>query len=128
MRSDMGRLIIERPRNGHRGRYRMIGSRNWDHNSAKNPIEEALRREPMGRNGTKDFTDHLSPLFRFLDKQVGRPWDRVWSEISRWCRRRAAARALAFGRRSLSVDRWTRSTQCTGLLVPGTLRAPHHRR
>jgi hypothetical protein len=29
----------------------------------------------------KDFGENLSPLFRFLDKQVGRPWDKVYSEL-----------------------------------------------
>ncbi|MGK7925885.1 MAG: hypothetical protein AB4290_11665, partial [Spirulina sp.] len=27
------------------------------------------------------FTDHLSPLYRWLRSQVGQPWDRVYSEL-----------------------------------------------
>lgn len=30
---------------------------------------------------TKAFSDRLSPLIRFLEKNVGRNWDDVWSEI-----------------------------------------------
>lgn len=83
MRSDMGRLIIERPRYGHRDRYRLIGTRgNWDQKQQRSPLDEAPKREPLGRGGTKYFSDRLRPLFRFLDKQVGRLWDDVWSEIS----------------------------------------------
>jgi hypothetical protein len=29
----------------------------------------------------KDFGENLSPLFRYLEKQVGRPWDKVYSTI-----------------------------------------------
>jgi hypothetical protein len=39
-------------------------------------------RHPMsiGR-GSKVLGENLAPLYRFLDKQVGRPWDKVYSEI-----------------------------------------------
>jgi hypothetical protein len=30
---------------------------------------------------TKFLNEHLGPLRRYLDKQVGRPWDKVFSEI-----------------------------------------------
>lgn len=83
MRSDMGRLIIERPRYGHRDRYRLIGTRGtWDQMQTRFPLDEAPKREAIGRGGTKYFSDRLQPLFRFLDGQVGRLWDEVWSEIS----------------------------------------------
>ena len=29
----------------------------------------------------KEFSDHISPLKRWLNKQVGRPWNSIWSEI-----------------------------------------------
>lgn len=32
-------------------------------------------------HGTKSFNEHLGPLRRFLDANVGRPWDKVYSEI-----------------------------------------------
>ena len=34
-------------------------------------------RQPVG----KGFTDKLSPMYRWLDTQVGRPWDEVRSEV-----------------------------------------------
>jgi hypothetical protein len=30
----------------------------------------------------KEFSDVLGPLRRYLRKQAGRPWDKVWSEIA----------------------------------------------
>jgi hypothetical protein len=39
--------------------------------------------EPLGsrRYGTKYFSDNLAPLYRFLRGNVGRPWNKVWSEL-----------------------------------------------
>src|SRR5207247_5947029 len=39
------------------------------------------RRRQYGSNW-KDFSDLLGPLRRYLRKQVGRTWDKVWSEIT----------------------------------------------
>lgn len=38
---------------------------------------------PSRSIGGKHFTDVLGPLYRFLLKQVGRPWDAVYSEFAR---------------------------------------------
>src|SRR4051794_30559395 len=79
MRPDMAKVLVERPRNRHhfshwgkcRGRQRL-------------PIEEWTSREGMKHRwcgGTKSFSDLLGPLRRFLRSQVGRPWDKIFSEI-----------------------------------------------
>ena len=40
-------------------------------------------RESLGRAyGEKSLNENLSPLFRFLRRQVGRPWDAVYAELS----------------------------------------------
>lgn len=78
MRHDMQRVIITRPRKGGswggKGRYGGYNRRrfkNGDH-----------LHEPMSRGrGTKQLTDHLGPLYAFLRKRCGSPWDDVWSEI-----------------------------------------------
>jgi hypothetical protein len=45
-----------------------------------------MRRETTSRrNGRKDFGENLAPLRRFLRRQVGRPWDQVFSEIRKAC-------------------------------------------
>ena len=36
---------------------------------------------PTRKFVAKEFSDKLNPMFRYLDSQVGRPWDKVRSEI-----------------------------------------------
>lgn len=75
MRYDMERVLIERPRRS-------------SSDGAKNLKGSARARFNMGKmtrlnrgGGTKELSDYLSPLKRWLDKQVGRPWDDVLAEI-----------------------------------------------
>ena len=35
-------------------------------------------------HGTKHFNEHLAPLRRFLESNVGRPWNKVYSEICQY--------------------------------------------
>lgn len=82
MRSDMQKVIVERPRRGSRGptgrepRPKRRGEE-W---------EGYPKRAGMGRwwrSDRKEQSDHLNPLYRYFDKQVGRPWDKVYSEMSK---------------------------------------------
>jgi hypothetical protein len=81
MRADMAKVIVERPRfkggagkkpKGYRRRLRRYGEDGP-------PGREGIKACWQG--GTKSFNEHLGPLRRYLDKQVGRPWDKVYSEI-----------------------------------------------
>ena len=82
MRSDMAKVIVERPR-----------KRRWAWNKPKGlqrRLNRLLGEGPPIREGmkarwqkhTKIFNEHLGPLRRYLDSQVGRPWDKVFAEIS----------------------------------------------
>jgi hypothetical protein len=42
-------------------------------------VSSARRRQ---YSNWKDFSDVLGPLRRYLRKQVGRPWDKIWCEIT----------------------------------------------
>jgi hypothetical protein len=86
MRSDMAKVVTERPRRGHGNPSKKWGRRlrkseydAEDHGSSRAPI---ARRHQYGWN-SKEFSDLLGPLRRYLHKQVARPWDKVWSEITR---------------------------------------------
>ncbi len=86
MRSDMAKVVTERPRRGHGNPSKKWGRRlrkseydAEDHGPSRAPI---ARRHQYGWNA-KEFSDLLGPLRRYLCKQVGRPWDKVWSEVTR---------------------------------------------
>jgi len=79
MRPDMPKIAVERPRYGHRDRY----PRGHLLSQYGNDLEAHPRHEAMSwrRYGSKSFSDNLAPLYRFLRTNVGRPWDKVWSEM-----------------------------------------------
>jgi hypothetical protein len=85
MRADMGKVLVERPRlGGSRGESR-------PDKGYRKRLKKSLAAEdsPPRREGMKTpysinrkfFNEHLAPLRRFLDSNVGRPWDKVHAEI-----------------------------------------------
>ena len=78
MRHDMDRVLVTRPRLG--GKVRRKGR--------AYPIENLPSRVGMKRAlalakaDAKMLNEHLQPLRRYLHAQVGRPWDKVWSDIT----------------------------------------------
>jgi hypothetical protein len=85
MRPDMHKVIVERPRyGGHDARKGRLPRDLEDF-----PAKQGMRR-PYASQG-KNLTDHLGPLRRFLHKQVGRPWNKVYGEI---CERLRAGHPL----------------------------------
>jgi len=85
MRSDMDKVIVERPRLGG-GARRPKGIRKRERLAMSDlaPSREGYRRR--WTSGQKHLNEHLSPLRRYLQSQVGRPWNKVHSEISRHLR------------------------------------------
>jgi hypothetical protein len=85
MRADMGKVLVERPRLRTHSGYSGVGK------GYAKQVQKCLdsgdpppRREGMKtRYGKfrKFFNENLAPLRRFLDSNVGRPWDKVYAEI-----------------------------------------------
>lgn len=77
MRDDMARVIVERPRIGGHGsrKGRAVALEDL-------PRHEGVRRRHKISGNWKSLNENLAPLRRFLDKQVGRPWDKVFADIS----------------------------------------------
>lgn len=79
MREGMAKVIVERPRVG-----------DWPPRKGRAvPLEDLPEREGMrcrfrGWGRRKELNENLKPLKRYLEKQVGRPWDKVYAEICRW--------------------------------------------
>jgi hypothetical protein len=81
MRNDMKKVLTERPRAHSSWRYRDVRAK--QNNAARDlddlPHFQGMRR-PYGWD-TKEFSDLLGPLIRYLRSCIGRKWDDVWSEI-----------------------------------------------
>ena len=77
MRDDMAKVIVERPRipafNCRKGRPQALEDL---------PAREGMRRPHALRGDRKELNENLTPLRRYLERQVGRPWDKVYSEIA----------------------------------------------
>jgi hypothetical protein len=91
MRPDMFKVIVERPRSGHSDRSITSGQRRARLRSALGDgVTDPRWRAPDPSNlqpirprpGTKYLSENLRPLERFLARNVGRPWSKVYAEIS----------------------------------------------
>ena len=85
MRADMAKVIVERPRHGRGLCFPRARLRDWG------PIEESPRRQGMKRpwleaGREKCLNENLAPLRRYLLSNVGRPWDKVFGEMSQHMR------------------------------------------
>lgn len=91
MRSDMGKCVTERPRRGSScpsAKARWYGRIIED---ADGYDYDGFTRLPVSRKqegyhkkiGDKDFSDVLGPIHGYLRSNIGRPWNDVFSEISR---------------------------------------------
>jgi hypothetical protein len=93
MRWDMFKVIVERPRRG--GHY--SPPRGRADQAARQDPELFPRFEPVSRGrGNKGLNENLSPLRRYLLRQVGRPWDLVHAEISAHLRLTSAVQRHVF--------------------------------
>lgn len=86
MRKDMSKVIVERPRLGRAwasekrpGRSRPVEDDDGEPLRAGRGGRAPTRTKPLK---TKNLNENLAPLRRYLGKQVGRPWNKVFSEIS----------------------------------------------
>lgn len=90
MRADMYKVIVDRPRSLSRSfsklRNEYRAAKKFKLDVDGDVCDEFSRRILPIRSRRvgydyKEFNDLLSPLQRYLKKQVGRPWADVWSEI-----------------------------------------------
>jgi len=82
MRSDMSKVLVERPRIGHHDNYRPKRSARKHDLSDEAPLHESMRRPHIMNYEGKRLNENLRPLERFIAKQIGRPWNKVYSEIN----------------------------------------------
>ena len=77
MRRDMAKVIVERPRkiDSYRRRGRSVEDELL-------PKAIGLRRHVQEAGGYKMLNENLAPLQRYLARQVGRPWNKIYAEIA----------------------------------------------
>lgn len=80
MRKDMPKVIVERPR---RGAWTSSKSRSKEARATIDEDNHPKRSsmKPRGEGYRKELNENLAPLQRYLDAHVGRPWDKVYSDM-----------------------------------------------
>lgn len=73
MRSDMFKVIVERPR-----KWKRAAS---DARQLREDMDGAMSLGMRRGYGRPWLNENLNPLHRFLQTQVGRPWSKVYSEL-----------------------------------------------
>ena len=100
MRPDMAKVVTERPRRGSHNKSLKTGVRvrvqDVDRAEELDDFDGGPTRHPVSSHGqhgwdAKEFSDLLGPLRGYLRKQVGRPWDKVYSELSATLDRRGVS-------------------------------------
>lgn len=81
MRKDMSKVIVERPRIGHSNKTVRHGRTRPLEDDEGEPLRARAPKRPKPVK-TKYLNENLAPLKRYLAAQVGRPWSKVYSEIS----------------------------------------------
>lgn len=92
MRSDMAKIIVERPRrkdwkgdNSDKNPFRFSRNTPWseddDDDMAFNNFKESMRKSHKLAGSYKELNENLNPLHAFIAKSVGRQWNDVYSEI-----------------------------------------------
>lgn len=99
MRDDIAKLLVERQRIGSSNKSIKTGKKldpsldydsgdfDWGPtyvSSARHRQElrcSAIRERGMGKTNYKSLNENLRPLYQYLDKAVGRPWDDINSDI-----------------------------------------------
>ena len=84
MREDMHKVVVERPRHGSRQTNRKWGQRlayvpDKEYDDQPKFVSSGARRQ-YGQEH-KFFSDLLGPLEGYLRSNLGRPWDKIFSEL-----------------------------------------------
>lgn len=112
MKPYFSKLLTEQERAGSRNLSRKWGGRVRVHPDPEHDYEDEInfvsmaRRRQYGYNH-KEFTDVLNPLRGLLEKNVGRPWDDVYSELCKGLDRRSVTGQHVFTHLWDYVDRNT---------------------
>jgi hypothetical protein len=93
MREDMAKVVTERPRRGHGNPSKKTTGpriRAYDPDcDYDEPTRLPIARGRQYGYDSKEFSDLLGPLKRYLRSCIGRPWNKIHSELSQKLDRRS---------------------------------------
>ena len=83
MRDDIAKVLVLTPRIGSWRKNEEVKSlrRERIDEDYDGPTQTSMRPTGVSWSERKQLNEYLNPLYRFLEKRVGRNWDRVYSEI-----------------------------------------------
>ncbi|GMV79861.1 MAG: hypothetical protein AMXMBFR7_10450 [Planctomycetota bacterium] len=100
MRTDMAKIIVERPRYNPGGSFPRAKDHAQRRQSAaaadELPRQLGMRRPWAEYRRRKSLNENLMPLRRFLHSRVGRPWNKVHAEIAEHLRLDSAVQLHIF--------------------------------
>jgi hypothetical protein len=78
MRKDMQYVLIDRPRKGSRGKFYRPHIDLDENEYSCLPISERMKDR---LEDTRQFSDLIGPVIRYLRSKVGQNWNKIWSDI-----------------------------------------------
>lgn len=103
MRDDFSKVLTERPRRGHSMSYKDVRRKNLPSFDEDETGGTVSMRRPHGYN-TKDFSDLIGPLYKFLQSRVGKRWNDVHSEICKQLKGRSTTQQHLLDHLKWAVD------------------------
>jgi len=99
MRKDMDKVLVTTPRVGSSMKNREVkearrSARERDYDNL--PRNSSMKPKSRKWDERKQLNEYLNPLVRYLAKNCGRPWDKVYSEICENMDRRGAVQDHIF--------------------------------
>jgi hypothetical protein len=85
MRDDMKKVLVTTPRYGSTMKNQQVGNlrREKITQDHEGPTHASMRPNAARYTDRKQLNENLSPLLRYLRKNCGKPWDKIYSEIRR---------------------------------------------
>ena len=83
MRDDMKKVLVTRPRHGSTMKNQQVSNlrREKITQDYDGPTRTSMKPNAARYTDRKQLNENLNPLLRYLEKNCGRPWDRIYSEI-----------------------------------------------
>lgn len=84
MRKDLNKILCEHPRAGSDRSYKKVRhNRHFKGDHDDLPFRESMKKRHTLAYLRKSLSENLNPLYREVEKNVGQPWDKFYSELKK---------------------------------------------